>query len=515
MTKLSLSKLSGLMLGCAFSCGIALAQPPTSPKLGAGPWVVETYEEPYVKVSVLARGLDHPFGLAMLPGTVTGDNAFGDALISERSGKIKYYKHGQVQAEIVADLTKTFPLEQLFDLKLHPQYDKNHLIYFTYIKTAPRPDGSKGYYANTALGRGRFDGTHLVDIKEIYEAKAWSQNIGGASSRLHFLKDGTLLFGVSHRIDTSAPQKLDSDIGKILRLNDDGSVPKDNPFIGKEGARREIYSWGHRSVMDFAENPVTHEVWEIENGPQGGDEVNVLKPGVNYGWPIATYGRDYDGQRFSPQPWVEGTQLPEVYWVPSVTVAGMTFYTGSKFAKWKNNLFVTSMIVGRIPGTGHVERVVFNDKGEIRRESFLKELHQRIRYVQQGPDELVYLLTDEADGAFLKLEPTTKQEFMTVNGIAAVNPTVVENTDKDAINDSAAFANLDCKACHRSNIKAVGPAYIDIAKRYPLTDANVNQLAAKVIKGGEGAWGDTPMLPHADMKPAQAQQLVRAILQAK
>ena len=491
----------------------ASAQPAPAIKLGPGPFVFETFEEPYLKVSVLARGLDHPFGLAQLPGTASKEFPFGDALISERTGKVKLFRQGKLSGELVADIAKVFTMEQLFDLKLHPQYDKNHLVYFTYIKTAPRPDGSKGYYANTALARGRFDGTHLVDVKEIFEAKAWSTTVGGASSRLHFLKDGTLLFGVSHRVEPDKPQNRDNDIGKVLRLNDDGSIPRDNPFIGQEGIQREIYTWGNRSIMDFTVNPVTGDVWELENGPQGGDEVNIVKPGVNYGWPIATFGRDYDGKRFSPQPWVEGTQLPELYWVPSITVGGMSFYTGSKFARWKNNLFVTSMMVGRIPGTGHVVRVAFNENGEQRREELLKPLKQRIRLVQQGADELLYLLTDEADGALLRLEPTTRQEYLSVNNISTSSAVAQAADDKDPINDNPLFASLDCKACHRNTVKIVGPTYGDIAKRYPLNEANVALLASKVIKGGEGNWGDTPMLPHADMKEDAARQLVRIILQ--
>ena len=286
---------------------------------------------------------------------------------------------------------------------------------------------------------------------------------------MHFLPDGTLLFGVSHRIDEEAPQKLDNHIGKILRLKDDGSAPADNPYFAVEGALPEIFTLGNRSVMDFTTHPVTGAVWEIENGPQGGDEVNILQPASNFGWPVATYGRDYDGTRFSPQPWVEGTELPELFWVPSITVAGLTFYSGDKFPKWKHNLFVTSMIVGRIPGTGHIVRVVFNENGEVRREELFKNLKQRFRYIQQGPDQLLYALTDHSDGVLLRIEPATAAEF-----------------------EAATAAG--------------------VANRYAMTDANIALLAGKIIEGGEGVWGDTPMAPHPAIAHDTAEKMVRAIL---
>lgn len=484
------------------------------PSLGSGPWILQSFEQDYIRVSILARGLDHPFGLAMLPGSATASNGFGDALISERTGKVKLYKNGSLVDAVVADLTTVFPLEQLFDLKLHPRFAENGFVYFTYIKTAPNPDGSSNYWVTTALGRGRFDGTHLVDLRDVYVADAWSRNFGGASSRMHFLADGTLLLGVSHRIDTEAPQRLDSHIGKILRLNDDGTVPRDNPYIGVEGALPEIYNWGIRSAMDFATHPVTGEVWELENGPQGGDEVNILKPGANYGWPVATYGRDYTGERFSPQPWVEGTELPEVFWVPSITVAGMSFYTGAKFPNWQGNLFVTSMIRGRIPGTGHLQRVVFNENGEVRREMLLTELQQRIRYVQQGPDDLLYLLTDHSDGALLRIEPATLAEF-SVWSLAQGNAfTVAVNQaqEPDPLNDTELFANQDCRVCHRTNVNLVGPSYSNIAGRYDATAANLDFLVSRIIEGGEGVWGETPMTPHPNLDPATARALAERII---
>lgn len=481
------------------------------PALEAGPWVMQTVAQDYIKVSVVARGMDHPFGMVFLPGTATAANPQGDLLINERTGKVRLLRNGVLQAEAAADLKEQFSLEQLFDLKMHPQFADNALVYFTYIKTAPNPDGTDKYWVTTALGRGRFDGRQLVDLTDVFVSEAWSENFGGASSRLHFLPDGTLLFGVSHRIDEDAPQSLGSHIGKILRLHDNGAVPADNPYIGVEGAMPEIYIWGIRSVMDFTVHPLTGAVWELENGPQGGDEVNILKPGANYGWPVATFGRDYDGTHFSPQPWVEGTEQPELFWVPSITVAGMTFYTGNKFPAWKHNLFVTSMIRGRIPGTGHLQRVTFNENGETGREMLLTSLHQRIRYVQQGPDELLYLLTDHSDGALLRIEPSNAQEFARYAG----NPgstAAVQAQGPDAINDSALFANQDCSACHRTTANLLGPSYTAIAQRYAATAANITLLATRIIAGSEGVWGETPMAAHATLDADVARAMVTEIL---
>lgn len=488
------------------ACTSPVSAQPGGTVLGAGPWVFPTFEQDFLKVSVVARGLNHPFGMAFIPGTATTANPLGDILITERNvGLVRLLRDGELQTEPVVDMKQFFSMEQLFDIKLHPDFEHNRLIYFTYIKTAPNPDGTDGYWVNTVLARGRYENGRFTSLEDVYEADAWSGNIGGASSRLHFLADGTLLFGVSHRIDEEAPQALDSDIGKILRLNDDGSVPADNPFVGKDNARAQIYVWGIRSVMDFTTHPHTGKVWEVENGPQGGDEVNILEPGLNYGWPIATFGRDYDGTRFTPRPQFDNTELPFIYWVPSITVSSLRFYTGDVFPNWKDNLFVTSMITGRIPGTGHLERIVLNEDGELRREQLLNQLHQRIRYVVQGPDELLYLLTDETDGAFLRLEPGTAAEALLYGDQPA---TAADDLSGEAL----VFENADCQACHRTEVTHLGPSYSAIAKRYAINDANVALLANKIIQGGDGAWGDVPMTAHPTLDPNAAQDMVRQIL---
>jgi glucose/arabinose dehydrogenase len=202
------------------------------------------------------------------------------------------------------------------------------------------------------------------------------------------------------------PQHGDDDAGKILRMTDEGKVPPDNPFVGKTGFKPEIYTMGHRTQLALALNPFTNEMWAGEQGPNGGDEVNILRPGRNYGWPFVSDGRDYRGHYLSPTPYRDGMERPHIVWVPSIALSGMAFYTGDRFPNWKRNLFIGGMREGEIARTGQLQRIVFNDNwDELRRESLLRDLHQRIRDVRQGPDGLLYVLTEEDAAALLKIEP--------------------------------------------------------------------------------------------------------------
>lgn len=398
-----------LMLAMAATEG-ALAQRQSWP-LGDGPWDYLTYEQDTaIRVSVVARNLSHPWSMAFLPGTATAAYPLGDVLITEREGRIRLLRQGRLLDEAVADLSD-LSMDILFDLALHPDFSNNKLVYFTYMKQAPAPDGSAGYWATTALARGRFDGSAVTDISDVFVADAWSANQGSDASRIVFAADGTLYMSSSHRRDPVAPQDPGSPVGKMLRLTDDGRPAPGNPFIGQEQARPEVFSYGHRTVLGLTVHPLTGAVWEAENGPQGGDEVNVLQPGRNYGWPEVTYGRDYDGKVLNASPWRADVEPPELVWIPSITVTGITFYTGDKFPAWQNNLFVGAMTTGRLPGTGHIERIVFNEYGEQRREALLNDLHQRVRDIRQGPDGLLYLLTDEDAGALLRIEPIAEPVY--------------------------------------------------------------------------------------------------------
>jgi len=399
---------------------VALAQRGAN-TLGDGPWTYTTSERgTRIRVSVVSKGLSHPWSMAWLPN--------GDMLITERAGQLRILRSGVLDPMPIAGLPKVQAggTSGLLDIALHPKFATNGLVYMAYNVSKPAPaaaapkapaapaaapaaGGGRGggtpMVYSTALARGRFDGKALVDVKEIFVAEPWMALSGGDASRLLFAPDGTLFMSSSHHRDEKGPQDPMNDAGKILRLNDDGTIPKDNPFVGKAGYRPEIYSIGHRTVLGLAFHPTTGALWETENGPQGGDEVNIIQPGKNYGWPLVTYGHDYDGTPLNERAIPSGMVLPTVFWVPSITTSGITFYKGDKLAAWKGNLFVGSMTVGRIGGTGHLQRVVFNEKGEQRRESLLVDLHQRIRDVREGPDGLIYLLTDEDAGALLKIEP--------------------------------------------------------------------------------------------------------------
>jgi len=473
--------------------------------LGNGPWSFETFEQDNVNISVVTRGINEPIGMVFIPGTAANESELGDILITERrTGLVRLFRNGELQDSPVADLSNAFPLAQLFDINLHPQFSNNALVYFTYLKSGNNPDGSDSLWMTTAVARGRWDGNLVVDLEDVFVADAWDEHPGGASTRGMFLPDGTYIFGSSHRIEREKPQSLNSHIGKTLRINDDGTAPADNPYYAVEGALPEIFSWGNRSVMDFAVHPVTGAIWELENGPQGGDEVNILQPGANYGWPLVTYGRDYDGTHFNEVPWIEGTQRPEVFWVPSITVAGMTFYTGDRFPNWQNNLFVTSMMEGRIAGTGHLERIVFNENGEVRREAMFTELGQRIRYVTQGPDGLLYLLTDHTDGVLLKIEPgaSTRQDMEALH----------LELSQAGLTTPELFTGSDCMVCHRVNEKFVGPAFREIAEKYAADSEAIAKLVESIISGGEGNWGDVPMTTHPNLTNETVEAMVEQIL---
>jgi glucose/arabinose dehydrogenase len=370
---------------------------PRSP-IGDGPWVLDTAEQHKVKVSIVAGGLVNPWSLAWLPS--------GDILITERPGRLRLLrKDGVLDPTPISGvpMVKAQRLSGLMDVVLHPKFAENRLVYLTYNKGR----AADGMLA-TALARGRLEGMALTDVKELFVAEPWWDGAGGSASRIVFGRDGMLYMTTGSGGGANFAQGQEKNIhkGKILRLRDDGTVPKDNPFVGDPSFKPEIYSWGHRNSLALIVHPVTGELWNSENGPNGGDEVNIIKGGKNYGWPVVSLGRSYEG------PWQgrfekDGMEAPLVYWMPAVAAAGMAVYTGDRFPAWKNNLFIGAMRVGEIPNTGHLQRVVFNEKTEeIRRESLLTELRQRIRDVRQGPDGLLYVLTDENPGVLLKLEPT-------------------------------------------------------------------------------------------------------------
>jgi len=377
---------------------LVMAQPAP---LGEGPWYFDTYQPASrIKVSVVARGIQNPWGMAFLPN--------GNILVAQKVGGFRLIRPGQMIPDEVDGSPEVTVAAGggLMDIALHPDFENNRLVYFTYVKNGEPPAGAR-YYATTALARGRLNTaeTALENVEDIFVADAWGTAAGGHGSRLRFAPDGTLFMSSPFRRDFDNPQNPMSHIGKILRLNDDGSAAADNPFIGMAGYLPEIWTIGHRAVEGLNYHPVTGKLWASEHGPQGGDEVNIIEAGENYGWPVVSYGRDYDGTRVTNEPWQPDMLQPEIFWVPSIATSGLMFYNGDRFPQWQNNLFVGSLMTARVPGTGHIERIVFNERGETSREWLLESLKQRVRDVQQGPDGLIYVLTEESDGALLVIEP--------------------------------------------------------------------------------------------------------------
>lgn len=396
--KHSVRWVAGLLLGIV-SLSHARQQPPIGvpvPPLGAGPWVFDTAEQHKIRVSVVTRGLSHPWAIAFLPG--------GEMLITERGGRLRVVRDGVLDPKAITGVpqVRTDGNGGLMDVALHPQFAQNRLVYLTYTKPVGNGMGAP------ALARGRLEADALIDVRDLLVPDAYAGN-SGLNGRVVFGRDGKVYMSTGGRSQddiANVAQDPMSLRGKILRLNDDGSVPLDNPFVGRAGYRPEIYTLGHRNTLGLIVHPQTGMLWQHENGPNGGDEINILLPGRDYGWPVLSFGRDYSGPRVSAHPTREGTESPLVVWLPAIAVAGMAVYTGDKFPAWKGNVFVGAMTEGRIPATGHLQRVVFNDKTEeVRRESMLRELRQRIREVRQGPDGFLYLLTDEDDGALLRIEP--------------------------------------------------------------------------------------------------------------
>jgi glucose/arabinose dehydrogenase len=322
-------------------------------------------------------------------------------LVTERPGRLRLIHDGALDANPVEGIptVRSGGLQGLMDVVLHPRFQDNHWVYFSYH----RPVGENA--GETMLARGRWENDALVDVSDIFATGA----TGTEGSRIGFAADGMLHMTVS--APGVGPEVVRSQdpkdyAGKTIRLRDDGSIPRDNPFVNDARYLPAIYTLGHRNGHSMVLNPWTNELWATEQGPNGGDEINVLQSGGNYGWPLVSYGRVYSGPRVSANPTRDGMVPPLVFWVPSIAVTGMTFYQGDVFTAWRRNAFVGGLREGEVPRTGQLQRIEFNDRWEeIRRETLLRELNQRIRDVREGPDGLLYVLTAEADGAVLRIEP--------------------------------------------------------------------------------------------------------------
>src|SRR2546428_2033354 len=354
--------------------------------------VFETSTRQRIRVVTMATGLVHPWSIAILPGGQT-------MLIGERAGRLRIMRNGILDPKPVWEAPPPPPQmsNTLLWVVIHPRFAENRFVYVSYPKWGER--------GNTlAVARGRLGDDALTDVREIFVADAWETS-GNLAGRMLFGPDQTLYVTVGDRDrlccigkdDNSLrlkAQDLSNHVGKVLRLRDDGSIPLDNPFVGRTGAKPEIYTYGHRNTYGLAFHPEPCAIWQAEIGPMGGDEVNILVPGKNYGWPPVSMGRNYTGTLVSDEPWFRAEmENPRMFWVPSISPSSIIFYTGDRFPSWKNNLFV-----GALSGK-QIQRVAFNQPSQAeRREPLLVQLNVRIRDLQQGPDGLLYVATELASG---------------------------------------------------------------------------------------------------------------------
>src|SRR5688572_986010 len=417
--------------------------------LGDGPWEYGNGPNRF-RVVVVTKNVVRPWGIAFLPN--------GDLLVTERNsltpgepGRLRVIRNGVLDPTPLGPLPAMHAegLGGMMDVSLHPQFAQNRLIYFTYSKRHPDPEqcmpeaerqklpGNQrpGCSATTAVARARWDGgSTLTDVKDVLVTKGWyggpaaanpecgrgggagddnariskgcsvGPATGSYGSRLAWDKAGLLYVTTGDRNVPMMSQDPQNHNGKVLRIRDDGSVPPDNPFVGSAKYLPEIYSLGHRNPLGLWYRESTGELWSTEEGPQGGDELNVIKAGKNYGWPLAGLGRNYDGSVIGQGFGGANIEDPLVFWVPAIAISGLSIYDGDKFPAWKGQAFVGAMRAG----TGQfIARVTFNARGlpTARDHSMLADLRQRIREVKPGPDGFLYALTDENAGAVLRIEP--------------------------------------------------------------------------------------------------------------
>ncbi len=370
-------RLSWLVVTLLFVVGNVHAQKSTSSPSTLGP----------LRVTPLVKNLNHPWGMAFLPD--------GRLLITERPGRLRIYSNGKVSPPI-SGMPNVYANSQggLLDVEIDPDFRKNQFVYLSYSEA-----GSNGQ-AGTAVMRGKLNGNALQETQILFRQMPKLSSGAHFGSRLVFDKSGHLFVTLGENNNRITAQFLDHHQGKVVRINPDGSVPKDNPFIGNANAKPEIWSYGHRNPQGAALNPWTGKLWVHEHGPKGGDEINIPQSGKNYGWPKITYGINYNGDDIpeAVSNKAPGMEQPIHYWVPSIAPSGMSFYDADKKHPWYGNLFVGAL-AGQI-----LVRLEIRDDKVIKEERLLKELGYRFRDVQAGPDGSLYLITDSPNGRLLKID---------------------------------------------------------------------------------------------------------------
>ena len=343
-----------------------------------------------IQTEVIARGLEHPWGFAFLPD--------GRFLVTERPGRLRIVNADGSLSPPLTGVPAVAARGQggLLDVTLHPDFARNSLVYLSFSE--PAEDGTAG----TAVARGRLARGGLEDVQVIYRQDPKVRSNGHYGSRIVFRQDGTLFVTQGDRMNQRPlVQNLAAGIGKVMRIRDDGTIPDDNPFVGREGAKPEIWSYGHRNVQAAALDPASGNLWTVEHGARGGDELNQPQAGRNYGWPVITYGVDYSGVRIGEGTAKEGMEQPVYYWDPVIAPSGMTFYTGDAFPGWKGSILIGSM------SPGALVRLTLQDGRVASEERYQVRGGKRVRDVQQGPDGLVYVVTDEADGELVRVRPAS------------------------------------------------------------------------------------------------------------
>lgn len=373
--------ITGLLAGLLARGGPGLAQDVETRSSEAG----------LLRVVTVAKGLENPWALQFLPD--------GRMLVTERPGRIRIVARDGSLSAPLANVPEVFASGQggLLDLHLDPDFASSRRLYFSYAEP-----GEGG--AGTAMASARFAETRLEDVTVIFRQQPKMSGGNHFGSRIVVDRGGRLWLGMGERFRFDPAQDLRTHLGKVVRLEKDGSVPPDNPFVGRGDALPEIWSYGHRNVQGAALHPVTGKLWTGEHGPQGGDEINLDEPGKNYGWPVITYGENYGGGKIGIGTHKEGMEQPLHKWVPSIAIAGMTFYTGDKFPEWKGNLLVSSL-----RGQTLARLVLDGDKITHEERLLQKEVGERLRDVVQGPDGFVYLISDESNGKIYRLEPAVKK----------------------------------------------------------------------------------------------------------
>jgi len=375
-------------LGCAIGVGVlamaamqdASAQAPQSPTPAPIDGVV--------RADTVARGLDHPWGLAFLPD--------GRMLVTERRGRLRLVDRDGRLSDPLGGVPEVAAGGQggLLDVVIDPRFAENRRIYLSYAE--PGSGGTAG----TAVARGRLGEGRLEDVRVIYQQQPKVNGGNHFGSRLVWARDGTLFVTQGDRFAyRDRAQDLTVGLGKIVRIHPDGSVPRDNPFVGRGDARPEIWSYGHRNVQSAALDPETGQLWTVEHGARGGDELNHPEAGKNYGWPVITYGVDYSGAKIGEGTAKPGMEQPVYYWDPVIAPSGMVFYTGDAVPGWKGSILIGSLRPGLLV------RLTMAEGRVAREERYLADLKERIRDVRQGPDGFVYLLTDHRDGRILRVGP--------------------------------------------------------------------------------------------------------------